>query len=929
MKEYKNTLNLPKTEFPMKGNLPSNEPLIQKKWEEMKLYEKLLKERDGNKKFILHDGPPYANGNIHIGHSVNKILKDIILRSKSLSGYYVPFTPGWDCHGLPIELEVEKKIKKDQKVTDKEFRSLCRQYANEQVINQKNDFMRLGVIGDWENPYLTLDKEFESSILDALKKVYKNGHLQKGFKPVHWCVKCQSALAEAEVEYEEKESTSVDVKFRLLDSNVLLNSLGIKDNIEEISVVIWTTTPWTLPSNQAVAINNSINYALLSCNNEYYIIADDLVNNFQERTKLKTKKIKVFDGSILLKHKLKHPFLDITVPILHGEHVTVETGTGCVHTAPAHGIEDFNLGVAFNLSIVNPIQSNGIFNGEPPELNNIHIYKLDEPIIEILKSNSNLLHKNKFRHSYPHCWRHKNPVIFRATPQWFISMNQKKLIQNALEKSKNVKWIPDWGLSRIRSMLDDRPDWCISRQRRWGVPITLLVNVDTGELHPNTIEIFETVIDKVRKEGIDAWYEVDIKDLIKEKNYEKVNDTLDVWFDSGATHEAVLKKSKNLEFPADLYLEGSDQHRGWFQSSLLTSIAISGELPYKSAMTHGFTVDAKGNKMSKSKGNVISPQKIVNRLGADILRLWVASTDYSSEITVSEEILNRTSDKYRKIRNTIRFLLANTNDYKKNDNDVISVELDKWIMKRSIDLHEKIMKEYKEYNFHILIQMIHVFCTNDLGSLYLDIIKDRQYTMKDNSSARISAQATMNHILNMLLLWLAPICPHTTEEAWSYMKNNKEESIFLQTWYDYKKIKIEKPSIDENDWQNIFEVKKLVTKVLEQKRESEIIGSSLDASILISCQKKIYESLSKLGTELKFMFITSNAVIKECDDFSNMTIENIKDEKLSVKVNKDSNPKCARCWHKCESIGESKEHKEICKRCIENIEGNGEKRVFA
>ena len=932
MSDYKNTLNLPKTEFPMKGNLPNKEPLIQEKWEKENLYSQLLDSNKNREKYILHDGPPYANGDIHIGHAVNKILKDVIVRSKILSGYNVPFVPGWDCHGLPIEIEVEKKIKKGEELSDKDFRKLCREYALNQVERQKKDFKRLGVLGDWENPYLTSNKKFEASTLKALEKIYNNGHLEKGFKPVHWCVKIQSALAEAEVEYQEKESIAIDVKFEVTSLNEVKRIFDIKDIDKKVFVVIWTTTPWTLPSNKSIAVKSDLNYILISNNKEIYIIAESLFEKFQERTNLELSILARCSGENLINLEANHPFLDNKINIISSDHVTDDSGTGCVHIAPAHGIEDFELGKKHNLEVVNPIQSDGIFSGLPEELNGTHVYKLDEQIINILTREDKLLSSNKFKHSYPHCWRTKTPLIYRATPQWFISMKKNNLIDKTLEKIPEVEWLPAWGEARIEGMISQRPDWCISRQRKWGVPITLLINKKTGEPHSNSSIIFSRICKLVEEHGIEKWFEIDIGDLIDNPDdYEKVQDTLDVWFDSGSSHAAVLETSANLRFPADLYLEGSDQHRGWFQSSLLTSIAVNDSVPYKAAMTHGFTVDGRGNKMSKSKGNVIAPQKIINRLGSDILRLWVASTDSSSEMTVSEEILNRTSDKYRKIRNTIRFLLSNIDDYDPETFSVkdTSIELDKWIVLKAINLQKVILDHYNKFNFHIISQLIHGFCVNELGSFYLDVIKDRQYTCKKDSAERKSAQNSMYVILQMLLSWIAPICPHTAEEAWSHVPKNSQKSIFFNKWLIINDSEIPQTKINLENWEKILEIKKYVSKELENKREKNIIGSSLDADVKILCSDNLYNLLSEYGDELKFIFITSKVILERENNLKDGQIYEINGENLKVEIENSKNKKCERCWHRCISVGTDKNHKTLCVRCISNVYGSGEIRRYA
>ena len=917
MIDLKKTLNLPSTKFPMKANLPVKELEIQKEWKETNIYNEMQTYRKDSPLFILHDGPPYANGNIHIGHAVNKILKDIILKSKFLSGFKTPYIPGWDCHGLPIELEVEKNISKKDEISDEEFRKLCREYAYKQVEKQKEDFIRLGVLGNWDNPYLTSSPELEAEIINSLKKIYEKGHISRGVKPVYWCPVCKSALAEAEVEYHEKESTSIDVKFEITDE---LNFLNTED--KKVSIVIWTTTPWTLPSNQAIAINENIDYVLIERNKELLIICNELFEKFNLRSGENCKLIKRFEGKKLINIKVKHPlFKNKIVSILHGDFVTTDTGTGCVHIAPAHGVDDFELGKKYDLEILNPVTSSGLYVGEIEEIKNIHVFKIDQNIIDILERESALIGKEKFRHSYPHNWRTKTPLIFRTTPQWFISMSKNNLRKNALQELPKVNWIPDWGYNRIKTMIDDRPDWCISRQRKWGVPITLLINKKTQELHPNTSKIFNTVYEEVKKDGIEAWFKKDIKDLIDDHNdYEKVNDTLDVWFDSGATHSAVLKEKHGLDFPADLYLEGSDQHRGWFQSSFLSSVSISGKPPFKSAMTHGFTVDAKGNKMSKSKGNVVSPQKVINRLGADILRLWVASTDYTSEISVSDEILNRTSDKYRKIRNTIRFLLANISDFEEKDYESeISNELDKWILCRAINTQKNIIENYDKYNMHNVVQIIHSFCVNELGSFYLDIIKDRIYTINKNSYSRKSAQQAMKHILNMLILWLAPICPHTAEESWSHFTNTNNNSVLLNNWYDTNEIKFGNRKVNDEDWERILNIKKIVTKEIELKREQGVIGSSLEAKLDINCTNHDFLLLEKFENEVKFLFIVSEISLSNNNEL----------ESTEITISKTKNKKCERCWHYVENYSSNPLYNNICSRCVENIETDGEIREYA
>ncbi|MDQ1363412.1 MAG: isoleucyl-tRNA synthetase, partial [Pseudomonadota bacterium] len=669
MADYKHTLNLPETAFPMRGNLSQREPQVLKQWQENNLYQQIRKACAGRPTFVLHVGPPYANGSIHIGHAVNKILKDIIVKSRTLDGYDAPYVPGWDCHGLPIELNVEKKVgKAGVKVDARSFRNHCREYAQSQVNGQRDDFQRLGVLGDWQNPYLTMNFKFEADIVRSLGRIIKNGHLHKGSKPVHWCLDCGSALAEAEVEYYDKTSSAIDVAFRAADKNAFFKKFRAEQNTHDVAAVIWTTTPWTLPANMAVCLHHDLEYVLIKAKlpsgEINLILAEALYQSALERYGAEEFSIIGRIKGAALEHlQLQHPFNDRQVPIILGDHVTTEAGTGAVHTAPGHGQDDFIVGQKYNLDVYNPVGGDGVFLADTPLFAGQHVNKANDAIIEALKNKNALLKFKTIKHSYPHCWRHKTPIIFRATPQWFISMEQKHLRTQAMQAIRNTQWMPDWGQARIEGMVVNRPDWCISRQRTWGVPIALFVHKQTGELHSKTAELIEKVAQGIEQQGIDYWFDLDARQLLGNEvdQYDKVKDTLDVWFDSGVTHAAVLERRADLQFPADLYLEGSDQHRGWFQSSLLASVAMNGVAPYKAVLTHGFTVDADGKKMSKSLGNVIAPQKVCDTLGADILRLWVSSTDYSSEMTVSDEILKRMSDSYRRIRNTARFLLANLN----------------------------------------------------------------------------------------------------------------------------------------------------------------------------------------------------------------------------------------------------------------------------
>ena len=922
MSDYKNTLNLPTTDFPMKANLANREGSFLKEWQDKDINKQIRQKFKGKPLFVLHDGPPYANGDIHIGHAVNKVLKDVIVKSKTLSGYDAPYVPGWDCHGLPIEHMVEKKKGKvGHKISADEFRAACREYADKQIKKQKVDFKRLGIFGDWDNPYLTKNFKYEADIVRALGKIVKNGHLTKGFKPVHWCTECSSALAEAEVEYKDKGSDTVDVAF-----NVVGDFFG-KD--KPVSLIIWTTTPWTLPANEAVSLHPDLDYALVDVGKVLYIMSEDLLESSLERYGIKDfKKIsKIYKGSELEGIMLQHPFYDKQVPVILGEHVTTETGTGAVHTAPAHGQDDYVVGLQYNLPVDCPVDGRGVFIESTEGVAGEFIFKANATIIDLLKNQGTLVKHEPITHSYPHCWRHKTPVIFRATPQWFVSMTQKNLRDKVNDEILNVKWIPNWGQKRIELMVGNRPDWCISRQRYWGSPITLFINKNTGELHPDTENLFEVVAKKIELEGIEAWFKLKAEDVLgsEAKDYEKTTDTLDVWFDSGVSHYAVLKASDYLSDVADMYLEGSDQHRGWFQSSLLTSCAINERAPYKQVLTHGFTVDQNGHKMSKSLGNVIPPQKVVNSLGADILRLWIGSTDYSGEMTVSDEILNRSADSYRRIRNTMRFMLANMQGFDPK-NDLVDINnmlvLDRWIVSKTHDLQQQVINEYDNYNFHFVMKAILNFCTNDLGGFYLDIIKDRQYTTQTDSLARRSAQSALFHISHAMVRWLSPILTFTSEEIWQFLPGASNESVFLQTWYEGLEGNFDNPVIEASR-----DINTHLRKELEEMRRNKIIGSSLDAEVDIYCKDDNYQNLLGLKDELRFVFITSEARVNQLSDKPTDAKEI--NSSLAIKVEKSDHQKCVRCWHHRPEIGQNKVHQDLCDRCIENVFGEGENRVFA
>ncbi|MEL0638307.1 isoleucine--tRNA ligase [Marinomonas sp. TI.3.20] len=940
MSDYKPTLNLPKTDFPMRGDLAKREPAMLKQWQDMDLYNKVREVSKGRKTFILHDGPPYANGSIHIGHAVNKILKDIIVKSKTVSGFDAPYIPGWDCHGLPIEHKVEQMIgKAGTKVSYKEFRAKCREYAYTQIEAQKKDFIRLGVMGDWENPYLTMNFQTEANIVRALGKIAENGHLVKGFKPVYWSVVGGSALAEAEVEYQDKTSLSLDVRYAPQDEAGLLAKFSDVAGEGKVSVVIWTTTPWTLPASQAVSVHPEFNYALVEVDmglgKERLIVAEDMVEGLMARYGVTDFAIVGRTvGAELKDTVLNHPFLDRDIPIILGEHVTTEAGTGCVHTAPDHGVDDFNVGRENGIGTINLVQDNGVYSDAAGEFAGMHVYKVDGAVLDALNRNNALVFESKIFHSYPHCWRTKTPLIFRATPQWFISMTKEGLLDAAKHAVEGVKWVPSWGQNRMEGMLNNSPDWCVSRQRTWGVPIALFINKETQELHPETPRLIEEVAKRIEQEGIDAWFEMDAETLLGDDaaKYSKVTDTLDVWFDSGVTHYSVIDQREELSFPADLYLEGSDQHRGWFQSSLKTSIAIRGVPPYKQVLTHGFTVDGDGRKMSKSLGNVLSPQKVMDTLGADIIRLWVAATDYTTEMTVSDEILKRVADSYRRIRNTARFMLSNLTGFNPATDVVPSSDmlaLDRWIVDRAALLQTELDTAYNEYQFHTVNQKIQNFCSVDLGGFYLDIIKDRQYTTQPNSLARRSAQTALYHIMEAFTRWISPILSFTADELWQAMPGERSESVFLETWYEGLETLAGDEPMGRDFWKHVLEAKVATNKVLEAARSEGKMKASLSAEITLYCDDALQTTLSRLDDELRFVLISSDVKVlplaQAGDDAVATDLEGLK-----VHVELSKYTKCVRCWHHRPEVGQRTEHPELCDRCISNLpDGEGEQRLYA
>ena len=904
-------LNLPKTDIPMKANLSQREPEFLNEWYKRDAYGKIRQAREGKSKFILHDGPPYANGQIHLGHAVNKVLKDIIVRSKTMEGFDAPYIPGWDCHGLPIEHQVEKKLgSKRREITQKEFRNLCREYAKEQIELQKKDFLRLGVFGDWENRYASLDQSFEGEAINGFARIFHNGHLEKGFKPVHWCLDCSSSLAEAEVEYIDKKSQSIDVKFTL--TNESQKELKERINFDfqgEISVVIWTTTPWTIPGNQAVCAKDDIEYEILQMEKEFLIVAKDLKEDCLDRWKgLNIKSTKqTFMGALLEDLVLKHPLYERLSPLFLADHVTTETGTGFVHTAPAHGVDDFNVCKKEGVEIDNPISTNGCYKENVGLFSGQHVRKVEPNVLNELTKKGNLINSEEYNHSYPHCWRHKTPVIFMATPQWFFSMSKSGLLEGAVRAIDDIEFIPDWGKDRMEIMLKERPDWCISRQRDWGIPITLFYNKDSGELHPNQDEIFREAAEAIKSNGIDSWNEMELN-YEDSSEYEKSSDIFDVWYDSGVTNFTVIDKLYGSNTQSDLYLEGSDQHRGWFQSSLLTSIAMKGIAPYKSVLTHGFVVDEGGRKMSKSLGNIITPQEIMNESGADILRYWIASTDFRGEMAFSKDIFNRAIDGFRRIRNTMRFMASNLYDYEDDFDSQQLLFLDKQILEKLKQLQKEVRGNYENYNFHLITSKILNFCVNDLGGMYLDILKDRLYTMKSNSVGRRSAQYAIKKVLITLNKNIASIMPFTAYEFYEELFPNNGEKIFYEE-YDEFDSHLTPDEIEL--FQSLEDLRSRVYQAIESERQKGVIRNALDAEIEITLKKDEYNSLKDLSEEIHKFFIASKCTLVEG-----------KNEEIKIKAS--TYEKCSRCWHREKELNSDG----VCVRCEDNIDGDGETRSF-
>lgn len=946
-KDYRPTLNLPATDFRMKGNLAQREPQIIARWEEIDIYKKIRKARQGRKKWVLHDGPPYANGRLHLGHAVNKILKDVITKCFSLSGYDSPYVPGWDCHGLPIEVNVEKKLGRPQdKQQAQKFREKCREYAARWLDIQRNEFKRMGVIGDWENPYITMDYKVEADIIRSLATIYKNGHIKPGYKPVQWCLHCQSALAEAEVEYKDKKSPSISVGFPLAEkneaafweklstANAFINNKGAG----QIMFVIWTTTPWTIPANSAVTLNPNVEYALVQTQNPCknnpirLLVAAELVDNLLKKYDMPNKGVlaKVY-GKSLEGLLLCHPYYERESLVTLGDYVTIETGSGLVHSALAYGLDDFFMGKQYKLKMENPVNGYGKYESDTPLVGKWHIFKDEDKLIDLIQKSGCLIHKEDYHHQYPHCWRHKTPTIYRATSQWFISMTKKGLMDKVLKETSKVRWTPSWGQERIEGMMTNRPDWCISRQRHWGAPIPFLVHKQTEEPHPRTVELLKDISQRIEQQGVDAWHQLEVKDLLGDKSdeYIKVDHILDVWFDSGTTHFSVLRRRPELPYPANMYLEGSDQHRGWFQSSILAGVAMDEKAPYKEVLTHGFTVDSQGHKMSKSLGNIIEPSEVINNLGADLLRWWVTSSDYSNEMVISEDILNSTGDIYRKIRNTLRFLLANLHDFNP-DKHIMKphkmLSLDQWLVDRTLGLQEELKEDFVNYRYPAACRKIHSFCVRELGSFYLDIIKDRQYTIHKDAPARRSAQSAIFLVLEALTRWLAPVLSFTAEEVWSHIPGERDESVFTAEWYEGLCALPELDSaLSRKDWEKIISVKENVNRLMEEQRKEEVIGSSLEAEVVLYCDEELSSILTKLDDELRFVFITSKAQIKAKVAAPSEAVQT-SIEGLLLESKPSGHIKCIRCWHRCEDIGNDTTHPDICKRCISNLEAPGETR---
>ena len=938
---YKSTILLPETAFPMRGDLPRREPELFARWDADDLYGQIRAASAGRPPFVLHDGPPYANGALHLGHALNKILKDIIVKSRQLSGFDAPYVPGWDCHGLPIEIAVEKVHGKvGNKLDAVQFRQACRDYAREQVDVQRAGFKRLGVIGDWENPYLTLDFKYEADEIRALAKIIGNGHLERGVKPVYWCFDCGSALAEAEIEYADKQSPAVDVAYAARDAQAVAGLFGADiDANTDVAVPIWTTTPWTLPASLAISVGPELDYVLVEGpardgRRRLLVLAEALAEKALQRYGVETTTVLGRASGAALEGRLfAHPFYpERDIPILLGDHVSAEDGTGAVHTAPGHGAEDFAVGKQYGLldryalGELNPVDGRGVYLPSTPPAGDVsiagtHVWKAADLLLPVLQGNGALLAHVPMTHSYPHCWRHKTPVAFRATPQWFIAMDQAGLRASALQQIPQVQWFPAWGEARITGMIAGRPDWTISRQRTWGVPIALFVHRETGEPHPRTVELMEQVAQRVEQGGVDAWYALDTAELLGDDaaQYDKVTDILDVWFDSGVSHTCAMA-ARGVQLPVDLYLEGSDQHRGWFHSSLLASVGMYGIAPYKQVLTHGFIVDGQGRKFSKSLGNGIEPAQVLKDYGADILRLWVASSDYGNEVNISPDILKRNADAYRRIRNTARFLLGNLHGFDPARHLRMPgelVALDAWIVHRAWQVQQAVIEAYTRYDFAEVVQTLMNFCSNDLGALYLDVTKDRLYTMPEDSPGRRSAQTAMYHIAEAFVRWIAPILAFTAEEIWGHLPGERPGNVLFTTWYDGLQPLSADAALGAAAFDRLLQLREQVQGVLEPMRAAGTIGAALEAEITLTADESNAGWLAPLADELRFLFISGDVRVVDAAGIG-----------LQVSAAKTDKAKCVRCWHHRTDVGAHAEHPDLCGRCVDNVAGDGETRRF-
>ena len=941
--DYRATLNLPDTPFPMRGDLPKREPAWVQEWDEKGLYKQLRDARCHAPKFILHDGPPYANGQIHMGHAVNKILKDMIVKERQLEGFDAQYIPGWDCHGLPIENAIEKKYGRN--LARDEMQAKSRAYATEQIALQLSDFKRLGVLGQWDHPYRTMDFSNEADEIRAFKRVMERGFVYRGLKPVYWCFDCGSSLAEFEIEYADKSSQTLDVGFKCHDPARLAAAFGLEALHKDAFAVIWTTTAWTIPANQALNLNPELDYALVDTERGLLLLANVLVEKCLARYGLSGTVLAITPGKQLAGLEFEHPLYDVDAgyrrlsPVYLADYATADDGTGIVHSSPAYGVEDFNSCVAHGMAydaILNPVQGNGQYAPELALFGGLNIWKACPLVIDTLRQHGRLFASETIRHSYPHCWRHKSPVIYRAAAQWFVRMDQgegvftkdkapKSLRQLALDAIEETRFYPENGKARLRDMIAGRPDWCISRQRAWGVPLPFFLHQDTGLLHPRTPEILDLAADMVQQGGIEAWSKASAEDILGRlgcaadaAHYSKSTDILEVWFDSGTTHTTVLKGSHpgsgHAQGPeADLYLEGHDQHRGWFHSSLLTACAMYGRAPYKGLLTHGFTVDSQGRKMSKSLGNGVDPQETSKKLGAEIIRLWVAASDYSGDIAGDDKILARVVDAYRRIRNTLRFLLANISDFNPASDAVAAdelLEIDRYALARAAQFQAELLAHYQVFEFHPVVAKLQLYCSEDLGGFYLDVLKDRLYTTAAKSLARRSAQTALYQITQAMLRWMAPFLSFTAEEAWKLV--GQSESIFLETF-------VTLPAPDGallGKWNRIRAIRDQVNKDIEALRASAQVGSSLQAEVDLTVAADDFALLSSLGPDLKFVFITS-------------AIELIAGEALSTRPRASKHPKCERCWHYSADVGQAAEHPTLCARCHSNLYGAGETRRVA